>query len=375
MLFIYPPTPVSVSVPPLTVLVDGVSSQVNWDTTTPANTIPVPNLMHYMENGSLEVVNYDGVTKANTRAIPVKMVGVDGTAVNVNITTGDIGVQLRHNGTDPDSTQIGDGTTIWKMEAVTGYGLTKDVEAITELQSIVANTNPATNGQATEAKQDSNIIALGNILTELQLKADLTETQPVSIASLPNPTGGATEAKQDDTITAIGLLAKLTDTQPVSAVSLPLPTGATTEATLTALSAKLPATLGSKVDAGSLSVTQSAEDKAVQDAIKTAVESLATASTDTTESYYKRDFSSSPLTVASSWVNLRTLTAPIKRISVTNNSGNELLIRNQTANKSIIIGAGATVNTSLVGAIADVIEIQAITADAVDGIIYLNFEG
>jgi hypothetical protein len=42
-------------------------------------------------------------------------------------------------------------------------------------------------GLATETKQDS-------LLTELQLKADLTETQPVSAASLPLPTGAATEA-------------------------------------------------------------------------------------------------------------------------------------------------------------------------------------
>ena len=46
---------------------------------------------------------------------------------------------------------------------------------------------------ATEEKQD-------DILTELQLKADLTETQPVSAASLPLPTGAATEAKQDTII-------------------------------------------------------------------------------------------------------------------------------------------------------------------------------
>jgi len=49
---------------------------------------------------------------------------------------------------------------------------------------------------ATEDKQDS-------LLTELQLKADLTETQPVSVASLPLPTGAATEAKQDTAITQL----------------------------------------------------------------------------------------------------------------------------------------------------------------------------
>ena len=44
-------------------------------------------------------------------------------------------------------------------------------------------------GMSTEAKQD-------DIITELQLKADLTETQPVSATSLPLPAGAATSAKQ-----------------------------------------------------------------------------------------------------------------------------------------------------------------------------------
>lgn len=44
-------------------------------------------------------------------------------------------------------------------------------------------------------------------------------------------------------------------TQPISAASLPLPTGAATESTLSAMSAKLPATLGQTTMAGSVSVT------------------------------------------------------------------------------------------------------------------------
>lgn len=54
--------------------------------------------------------------------------------------------------------------------------------------SNIAST-PVISGFATSAKQDI-------LLTELQLKADLTETQPVSNASLPLPTGASTSAKQ-----------------------------------------------------------------------------------------------------------------------------------------------------------------------------------
>lgn len=49
---------------------------------------------------------------------------------------------------------------------------------------------------STEAKQDTIIVGLTDLLTELELKADLTETQPVSVSSLPLPTGASTSALQ-----------------------------------------------------------------------------------------------------------------------------------------------------------------------------------
>jgi hypothetical protein len=109
-------------------------------------------------------------------------------------------------------------------------------------------------GAATEAKQDSQIAILNTLatqttlaalLTELELKADLSETQPVSAASLPLPTGASTEATLAALLTELQLKADLTETQPVSAASLPLPAGAATEATLelvrTLLAAQEPA--------------------------------------------------------------------------------------------------------------------------------------
>jgi len=207
-------------------------------------------------------VTKDTSTPANTQAVPVEIVAASGT--NISITADNIDVQTSHLGANPDSVQIGNGTTVLEIEAVTGKALVKDQSSIDELQLILAKLLAA---PSTEAKQDTVITALGSLLTELGLKADLTETQPVSAATLPLPTGAATqvtlaallselqdkadltdtqpvsiasaipitagvstEAKQDAVITAVGLLAKLTDTQPISAAALPLPTGAGTEA-------------------------------------------------------------------------------------------------------------------------------------------------
>lgn len=99
------------------------------------------------------------------------------------------------------------------VSAVIAGGATeaKQDTIIVELNSI--NTDMDTLvavDYATSAKQDTLIAVdyatqttLAALLTELQLKADLTETQPVSAASLPLPSGAATEAKQDDIITQV----------------------------------------------------------------------------------------------------------------------------------------------------------------------------
>jgi hypothetical protein len=121
----------------------------------------------------------------------------------------------------------------------------------------------------------------------------------VSAASLPLPTGAATEAtlsamssklpaalgqaamaaslavviaSNQSAVPVSGTFWQATQpvsgtfwqaTQPVSAASLPLPTGASTEATLSAASAKLPATLGQKAMAASMAVVIASDQSTV----------------------------------------------------------------------------------------------------------------
>lgn len=100
-----------------------------------------------------------------------------------------------------------------------------------------------------QASPTSNTVLdrLKALLTELQLKADLTETQPVSAASLPLPSGAATSALQGAGLpvalgTGGGLKVDGSGTAlPVSATALPLPSGA---ATSTLQGGGLPAALG-----------------------------------------------------------------------------------------------------------------------------------
>lgn len=196
--------------------------------------------IRYIRDNVETTVLQDTAVAANNRGLPVEIVAASG---DINITAGDIGVQLSHDATNPDSTRIGDGVTELGIKAGTKEALVHDEDSLVELQSILAKIIAA---PSTEAKQDTAITALSDLLTELQLKADLTETQPVSQISQPLPTGASTEAKQDTTIvslasllTELQLKADLTETQPVSLASTPLPSGASIESkqddTITAL--------------------------------------------------------------------------------------------------------------------------------------------
>lgn len=171
---------------------------------------------------------------------------------------------------------------------------------------VTASALPLPAGAATEAKQDTEIAALQSIntvvganitgplalessmqtgLTTLQAVSDSTSQTVASIDALLERTpalGQALAAASSPVVlpaaqqTALAPLTLATaphatrltdgtsfykattpaDTQPVSVGSLPLPTGASTEATLTAMSAKLPASLGTKTAAGSLSTVK-----------------------------------------------------------------------------------------------------------------------
>jgi hypothetical protein len=161
-------------------------------------------------NGVATVVSKDTVTPANSKALPVELTGASGP---INITAGDLNVQLSDQGANPDVTRIGDGTN--QLAITVGNAAKVDGSAVT--QPISAASLPLPSGAATEAKQDSEITKLTSI--DGKIPANLTVT---STRLLVDGSGV---------------------TQPVSVASLPLPSGAATETTLSALNTKVPANL------------------------------------------------------------------------------------------------------------------------------------
>ena len=262
--------------------IDGVSTPVNVDTATPANDRAIPSAMYIERDGAYQKIIKDTATPANTRAMPVELVSTTGVEATINVTTGDLGVEISHDGATHvwDSTRIGDGTNLMAVNASL-EATVRDADSIAELQTLVTSN-----------------------------AAILVDTSSI-------------DAKQS------------------------------TIATNTGATATSVASIDTKMD--SLIANSSVSD--------------------VTENYYKRDFTGSPLATASGFVTLRTLTASIKKLSIINNSGNELVLRNATSGIQVVVGQGGSFDIAMVGIATDVIEISAITADAVDGIIYVNFEG
>ncbi len=404
----------NVSSGPVRFTLDAVDTLVREDTADATNNHPMPSgMMIKKDDGKYYPVTLDTSNPYAHTPIPVVITDLAG-STTVNITAGDLNVSIKHNGADPSSVRIGDGTETANVNASNELQVADDTARThlatlagavsgTEMQvDVVSSALPT--GAATAANQTTEIghlatlagavagsemqvdvvssalptgaateatlaalaaedfatqTTLAAVLTELQLKADLTETQPVSVASLPLPTGAATEATlaalaAEDfatqttlaaLLTELQLKADLTETQPVSAASLPLPTGAATEATLAALaaedfstettlaamSAKLPATLGQKTMANSMAVVISSDQSAI-------------ATTETHQyirEYVIHDASSSNITTGAFVTAIASTGATTKAIKWSDDIGDLIGIATGAAASEVIIAVAA----------------------------------
>lgn len=211
------------------------------------------------KDGSTLTVNKDTATPSNTVAVPVEIVSASGSTVT--ITAGDINVQLSHLGANADSTRIGDGTNLMAVNASNEAQVRDDDANATllvmasDIQKIASAID--TNGTTHTAE---GIMVLGSDGTNsVRLKLDADGHQQVDILSQALPTGAATEAKQDTGNTSLATIVTNTN-------------GLATQATLAAIAAQLPATLGEKADTASLAVTLSTENEAILNSSLTALQ-------------------------------------------------------------------------------------------------------
>ena len=231
---------------PIEYVLDGASQVVIEDTVTPANNKGLPSLNMYYKDGVLVPVNRDTGTPANNAPLPVEIIGVSGTTIN--ITAGDIGVQLSHLGASADSTRIGDGTNLLGINASL-EALVHDTDAIAELTAIGSQL-PASLGQKASAASSPVVLS-----TEQEAMIDGIEALLTSIDG-------------KDFATETTLAAATADLALIEAKDF------STETTLAAQSAKLPATIGQKASAASLAVVLSTEQEGMIDGIEALLTSI-----------------------------------------------------------------------------------------------------
>lgn len=265
--FLYPPTPVSVTVPPVAFYRDGVSTNVSNDTATPSNNRPLPSGIYILKDGIAYPVGVDSVTPSNTVAIPVEIRQVDGTTIN--ITAGDINVQTSHVGANYDSTRIGDGTNLLVVNADGSINVADMSNVLAKLTSIDGKDF------STSAKQDLAKAVLDSIKTAIDTtnakdfstsaKQDLAKAVLDNILTAIGTTNSkdfATSAKQD---AQAALTGAVTEAAPASDTASSGLNGRLQRIAqrITSLIALLPTSLGQKAMAASLAVTIASDQSAL----------------------------------------------------------------------------------------------------------------
>jgi hypothetical protein len=197
-LYLYPPTPVSVSIPPVKYSLDGVNTTVTEDTSNAANNRPLPAAQFFIKNGVRVPVKED-TNPANSNPLPVKLVGLTG---DVNITAGDLNVSTSALN---DSMAIGDPVTGDKAKVAlnndtTTYALkVKDDDANALLATIDGGTSLLSDSTnlAGSAHVNRGIQVLGSDGTNnVRLKTNAAGELQVDVLSSPLPINAATLTEQ-----------------------------------------------------------------------------------------------------------------------------------------------------------------------------------
>lgn len=118
--------------------------------------------LKFRKDGSVVEVIEDTTTPANNQPLPVKLVSTSG---DINITAGDLNVQLEHTGANFDSLRIGDGTTL------------ASVSTNNDLQVV----DRANDGMANSAISVNDTVGGTNLVTSA-----LAERKEITIQNLDN---------------------------------------------------------------------------------------------------------------------------------------------------------------------------------------------
>lgn len=248
-----------------------ITQRLNSDGSTVADTMKIDVL----SGGTTTSTNVldDQDTPANTVPIPVKLYG---TSASVTITSEELNVQLSHSAASPDSVQLGDGTQVAQVRAATASAADEHSLYVTDfLAGGFLNTLA---GTVSGSELQVDIVDGGPVATEVTLAA-MSAKLPASLGIKADAASlSVTQSTEDRVVQAAIQTAVETLDNAISGneMQVDIVDGGpvATEVTLSAMSGKLPASLGIKADASSLSTTMSTEDRILFNRVVTSVETL-----------------------------------------------------------------------------------------------------
>lgn len=260
----------------------------------------ISTLTRFILDGVTTTVNEDTVTPANNAPLPVKLTSATG---DINITAGDLNVQLSHTGASFDSTRIGDGTELLAIE--------------TDNAAKVGVFSSTGNRLAPNADGSVPVTDNGGSLTTDTGQLPATLGQKAKAASL-----AVTLASDEDTLNVA--VSNFPAVQPVNdnGGSLTVDDGGTSLSiddaggSITTDTDQLPSALGSQLVAGSVSIVLASNHPAIsaQTAGKQVIETV------------RNDYTGTPVTTGA-WVELIASTsAEINAMSIFDSSGQTLEI-------------------------------------------------
>lgn len=282
---LYPPTPVSVEVPPISYIDNGTPTNVS-------DVNGLPSLAMIYKDGVQTPIS-DDTDPNDVVAMPVKIMGVDGT--NINITAGDINIQSTSEGANFDSIRIGDGSGVYlKIEADGSINAIVDQSVAEGKLDNIKTVLDLINGKdfATETKLEAVRLLLASLdgkdfatettLSSVNTKLDSLATatgQAAIVAAIQNivfdKTGLATSAKQDTELLKLTEMDLELENQTTALGDIDTKLGtANTKLTemdnaIDAMSSKLPASLGAKTGANSLSIVPASDAGMATSALQT----------------------------------------------------------------------------------------------------------
>jgi len=351
---------------PIQFVDDGIDTEVEKDSVDPTNNKPLPSAMYIEKDGVLLPVTKDTGDINNTISVPVEIVGMDGT--EINITAGDINVQLTDQGANADVVRIGDGTNQLGINTDL-EGLVHDQDTHDKLDLLQAKTDLL----ATEAKQDLAIIELQEIEAELvTLNADvakeakqdaaITELQEIEAQLVTLNSNNGTGANQNLIIAEL---------QEIESELVTLNSNVSTEAKQDAAIVEL-----QEIEAELTTLNTDVAKEAKQDAILLELQNIAginATQMQIVEDYFVQDFAATQLN--DTYATIKTLTATVRVMKVLNNSGGEVILR-INAGKEMIVGQGGEAEFKVLGVPTDLVEMKGLSSTPVtEGKVYINFEG